>query len=222
MTQVTATTGALPRQGSRKPGSIIGAVVLVVGAGAAIATGIAVTSDDVAQPSGNTFAQAREAQVQALPRPQGGIDSADRAHLNRIAMGAAAAAGGWAYPTTMDGLVNSGLVPGGNTNTINPADRAHFHRIPDGVLPGEWAYPTTVQDLIESGFVPSGTKTNTIDAADRAVFNHINGVVTETTGNTSNKVDSADRGHLNRAKDAWLKSLDPADMAHLNRTPGPR
>jgi hypothetical protein len=97
----------------------------------------------------------------------------------------------------MDGLVENGLVPAGNTNTINPADRALFNHI-NGVTvsPGTWAYPTTMQGLAESGLVPSGTKTNTINPADR--------------------------GHLNRARDAWVSSLDPADLAHLNRATDPR
>ena len=79
----TPRSGAVPRRRVFRPGSF-GAIALVIGVGAAIAGGIAVTSDE-AQPasatvstSGDTFTKQREGGAAGQS-----TNSADRAHLNR-------------------------------------------------------------------------------------------------------------------------------------------
>lgn len=79
MTHVsTPNVGALPRQRTPKLGSI-GAIALVVAVGAAIAGGIAVTTDEApaANEVGNTFTQQREGQANPVP-----ADRADTFYLN--------------------------------------------------------------------------------------------------------------------------------------------
>lgn len=110
MTHVsTPTPGALPRQRTRKRGSMIGAAALVIATGAAIAVGIAVSTDEApaVNTSANTFTQAREAQ----PGPRQ-LDSADRALLNRAGASQTAQANAWPYPVTVEDLVKNGYIPG--------------------------------------------------------------------------------------------------------------
>lgn len=79
----TPRSGALPRRRVFKPGSF-GAIAIVIGMGAAIAGGIAISNDDT-QPapasvstSGDTFTKQREGGTAGQS-----TNSADQAHLNR-------------------------------------------------------------------------------------------------------------------------------------------
>lgn len=74
----TPRSGALPRQRARNLGSV-GAIVFVLVAGAAVALGIAVSSDDAptpAHPAGRTSTEVSD--VRGEPAP---VDSADKGYV---------------------------------------------------------------------------------------------------------------------------------------------
>ena len=129
----TAQTGSLGRQASSGGfGKKVGAGVLTVVVGAAIAAGIALSSSDVASNSMSTDAD------RVLVGKVTATDvSTDADRVLRTKTGSVANTSDWSFPTTYDGLVEGGFIPA-------PAEST-----------SDWSFPTTYGELVRQGYIPS-------------------------------------------------------------------
>lgn len=125
----TPGTSARPRPRTSKLVATIGAAAFVAATGAAIAIGIAVSTDEAPAvvPSAETFTQIREG------LPTGSVNSADRAHLNRAAAAATGAAA--AVRPSADTFTQIREGQAASDRAIASADRAHLNRAADS--PGQ-------------------------------------------------------------------------------------
>lgn len=130
----TAQTGSLGRQASSDGfGKKVGAGVLTVLVGAAIAAGIAISSSDGA----STNSMSTDADRVLVGKITATDVSADADTVLKTKTGSGATTSDWSFPTTYDGLVEGGFIPA-------PAEST-----------SDWSYPTKYGDLVQQGYIPT-------------------------------------------------------------------